>query len=337
MSRVPSYRVEDNLSTTIASLVTTQEGSRLSPSYRPLIGTVAFPTFLPRGGEPELMMCADGASIEAVFAAGGEVRLIPIRPAHREEDAIDMVLQAVLPFDGLLFAGCPCTVDSLLDWWSMLMTLVARETLTPVFGICGGAGRLNMALGGTLQAHRAGSYADEGGSDSLLLHPFELDAETLAHCVRGANPFISDAVSSDPGEQRISCTHCMFLQAPDELAPGCRAWGKLDGMTEGFDYLGPKPWFALAALFHAEVGVLGQDPLSYSLFRAFLAACRAYAASLRGALKSTRMRDRILRPLYVDSLLQSFLSDPLLQDITALSSHGEWSLQTREEEHGKRA
>lgn len=48
-------------------------------------------------------MSTDLASIEAVLAAGGEVRLIPLRLPYPGEDAFEMGLHTVLPFDGLLF------------------------------------------------------------------------------------------------------------------------------------------------------------------------------------------------------------------------------------------
>src|SRR5947209_17407142 len=161
MSTRLSYGAGDDLSTTIASFVTTRGTCRLPPRYRPQIGMLASPSTLADGQWP--VMSADLASVEAILAAGGEVRFIPTRLPSRDEDAIEMVLQAVLPFDGLLFAGSqsdvdprlyghlphPRTVapDPLLDWWTMLMALVARETLTPLLGICGGAERLNVALG----------------------------------------------------------------------------------------------------------------------------------------------------------------------------------------------
>jgi len=133
--------VRDALGTTIASLVTDQQARRLPPRYRPLIGMLASPSTLASG--QWRVMSADLACIEAVQGAGGEVRLLPLRLPHAEEDAIEMVLQAVLPFDGLLFAGSDSDVDPrlygqmphpqtarpepLIDWWAMLMTLVARE------------------------------------------------------------------------------------------------------------------------------------------------------------------------------------------------------------------
>ena len=323
MSTRLSYGAEDDLSTTVASFVTTQGTCRLPPRYRPQIGMLASPATLADGQWP--VMSADMASVEAILAAGGEVRFIPTRLPSRDEDAIEMVLQAVLPFDGLLFAGSqsdvdprlygqlphPRTVapDPLLDWWTMLMALVARETLTPLLGICGGAERLNVALGGTLHQHIEGHQADEIKANNWTLHTLHLDAEKLARCVRGAHLCASDdQASTGADDHRIYCLH---HQAPDVLAPAFTTWGWSDGIAEGFGYIGPMPWYALATMFHAEAGAACQEPLACSLFHSFLAAGRAYAASLRDALKSVRMRDRILRRLYAEALVQRLLHGPL--------------------------
>lgn len=42
------------------------------------------------------------------------MRLLPLRLPHADEDAIEMVLQAVLPFDGPLFSGRSGDTDSRL-------------------------------------------------------------------------------------------------------------------------------------------------------------------------------------------------------------------------------
>jgi putative glutamine amidotransferase len=274
-------------------------------------------------------MSADLACIEAVQGAGGEVRLLPLRLPHAEEDAIEMVLQAVLPFDGLLLAGSDSDVDPrlygqvphpqtarpepLIDWWAMLMALVARETLTPLFGICGGAERLNVAFGGTLYQHIAGHRAGEITADNWMIKALELDPEKLAVCIRGGTLSVSgDYLPDGKLGEDISCMH---HQAPDILAPGLLVWGKSGSIVEGFGYAGPRPWFALATLFHAEVMARHQNPLSHTLFESFLLACRAYAASLRDELKSTRMRDRMLRRLYADPLVQRFLQGPLVLEM----------------------
>jgi len=113
--------------------------------------------------------------------------------------------------------------------------------------------------------------------------------------------------------QMMRCLQELMIihQTPDVLAPAFTTWGWSDGIAEGFGYSGPMPWYALATMFHAEAGAACQEPLACSLFHSFLAAGRAYAASLRDALKSVRMRDRILRRLYAEALVQRLLHGPL--------------------------
>ena len=114
--------------------------------------------------------------------------------------------------------------------------------------------------------------------------------------------------SADQGDE-VLCLHHYELDTP---APGFLAWGWTGGRTAAWGYPGPSPWFALAMLFHAEarVGAGQNDCLSPYLFEMYMRACRAYAGSLRQGLTSTRLRDRILRRLYADPLVQRFLPGP---------------------------
>lgn len=123
--------------------------------------------------------------------------------------------------------------------------------------------------------------------------------------------------STDQGEA-VLCLHEGELDTP---APGFLAWGWTGGKTAACGYPGPSPWFALATLFHAEVRVgAGQhDCLSSSLFEMYARACRAYAGSLRDGLKSTRLRDRMLRRLYADPLAQRFLPGPPIPNTQVLA------------------
>jgi putative glutamine amidotransferase len=317
----------DELATDIARLITTPQQAPLAPNYRPLLGIPASASTLAAGGWRTIS--ADATSIEAVVAAGGEVRLIPLRSPQPEEDAIEVVLQAVLPFDGLLLPGSNSDVDPrlyhqlpspqtapaepLLDWWLMLMALVARQTLTPLFAICGGAQRLNVAFGGTLQQHLPGHRADDLLAGNWMLRCLHLDRERLHLCARGSHlPEPEEALLF---HQQYSEICCMHHQAPDQLAAGFLPWGWSEGVVEGFGYPGPDPWFALGTQFHSEARVNDDDALSRFLFQAFLTACRVYAGSLHDVLKTSHMRDRILRRLYRDPLVQRFLQGPLVPEV----------------------
>src|SRR6266851_3720267 len=323
----------EDLGTTIATLVTTQQAGLLPPRYRPLIGMLASPSTSVDGQRH--VMSTDLASIEAVLAAGGEVRLIPVRLPAAGEEAFELVLHTVLQCDGLLFSCSGSDADphldghenhaplerpeSLLDWWMMLMALVARETLTPLFGICRGATRLQVACGGTLRQQRPGHHIDQGRAHNGVVHSLDLDPERLALCVRGGNRMAPHDYlpSADQGDE-VLCLHTGEL---DTLAPGFLAWGWTGGRTAAWGYPGPSPWFALATLFHAEarVGPGQHDCLSSYLFEMYVRACRAYAGSLRDGLKSTRLRDRILRRLYADPLAQRFLPGPPVPNARTLA------------------
>jgi gamma-glutamyl-gamma-aminobutyrate hydrolase PuuD len=321
MYRIQLSDVEDDLGTIIATLVTTQQAILLPPRYRPLIGMLASPSTSVDGQRH--VMGTDLASIEAILAAGGEVRLIPVRLQAFGEEAFELVLHTVLQFDGLLFSCSDSAVDPhldghehhaplekherLLDWWMMLMALVARETLTPLFGICRGAVRFQVALGGTLHRQKPAHHSAMGRAHNGVMHNLDLDPERLALCVRGGNRMVppDSLPSADQGEE-VLCLHTGEL---DTLAPGFLAWGWIGGKTVAWGYGGQSPWFALATLFHAEarMGAGQHDGLSAYLFEMYVRACRAYAGSLRQGLKSARLRDRILRRLYADPLAQRFL------------------------------
>jgi gamma-glutamyl-gamma-aminobutyrate hydrolase PuuD len=244
------------------------------------------------------------ACIEAVVVSGGEARLIPVRWPSPDEHAFELVLEAVLQCDGLLFSGSGSQLDPrldgrhdhgqtaspfyLLEWWRMLMTLIARETLIPLLGMGTGAASINTALGGTLRQKRTGDHGCEtSGGQHQMRHILEVDPDQLALCARGCTRSWPD-VDLSAKKQWIELG-CMPDQPLDTLAPGLIGWGWADGQVQGFGHAGPAPWCLLATLFHLEAQPL--DDLGHSLFSGYLQACRAYAASLREVLRTTRMRD----------------------------------------------
>jgi|GEM_PF-6713106 len=315
MSTTHHTGVEEPLDTTIARLIMTQHTSRLSPSYQPLIGIPATPAPLAESGWP--MMSADRACIEGVMAAGGDVRLLPYRLRVSQEDALEEALHVVLSCDGLLFPGSDSVVDArhygqeqltgsasdpLLDQWLMLLMLAARATLTPVFGIDGGAERLNDALGGTMHHQSHGWMANALAAPAWVRQTLLLDSDTLERCLRGASYIPPDDDVLALAEHSIWCLH---HQSPERVAPALTAWGWTDDVMKGFGYTGPQPWFALGTLFHPEVDA--QEPLSGFLLTAFLVACRAYASSAHHALKAPSLRKRILHHLSADPLVRRVL------------------------------
>ncbi|HEX6482837.1 MAG TPA: gamma-glutamyl-gamma-aminobutyrate hydrolase family protein [Ktedonobacteraceae bacterium] len=324
--------LKDDPDTIIAALLAAQpQVDTLPPRYRPLIGILVAPCTLDNG-RPYLVG-ADIACIEAVVASGGEARLIPVRPPFPDEHAFELLLDAILQCDGLLFSGSASQLEprldsqadhlqiaspfSLLEWWRMLMTLIARETLTPLLGIGTGAASINAALGGTLRQERAGYPCCETSPDQREVRRIlELDPDKLALCARGCN--CSWPNVELPAENQWIEPSCMHDHSLDTVAPGLIAWSWADGQVQGFGYPGPSAWCVLATLFHLEAQPL--DNLGRSLFGGYLQACRAYAASLREVLRTTRMRDKFLRKLYADPLAQPFLSGPLISQAASMES-----------------
>src|SRR6266567_520212 len=192
---VQPSRLKDDPGTIIAALLAAQpQVDMLPPRYRPLIGMLVASCTLDNGRL--YLIGADTACIEAVVANGGEARLIPVRLPSPDEHAFELLLDAVLQCDGLLFSGSASQLDPrrdgqpdhlqiaspfyLLEWWMMLMTLIARETLTPLLGIGGGAASINAALGGTLRQERAGDHGCETATDQReVRHILELDPDGL--------------------------------------------------------------------------------------------------------------------------------------------------------------
>src|SRR5258706_4251373 len=322
--------VRDDPAPIIGALLATQpHPDALPPRYRPLIGLLVAPGKL-EDGRPYLVG-ADMACIEAVVASGGEARLIPVRLPSPDEHAFELLLEAVLQCDGLLFSGSASQLEprldgqpdhlqiaspfSLLEWWRMLMTLIARETHTPLLGIGSGAASINAALEGTLRQERASDPCCETSPDQReVRHILELDPDGLALCARGYNHcWPDDDLSAEKQWIEPSCLSDCSL---DTVAPDLIAWGWADGQVQGFGYPGPSPWCLLATLFHLEAQPL--EDLKRSLFSTYLVACRAYAASLREVLRTTRMRDKLLRKLYADPLAQPFLSGPLISQAASM-------------------
>jgi hypothetical protein len=135
----------------------------------------------------------------------------------------------------------------------------------------------------------------------------ELDPDRLALCARGCNRSWPEYDLSL--ENQWIELGCSYDRSLDTLAPGLIGWGWVDGQVQGFGHAGPSPWCLLATLFHLEAQP--HNDLSRSLFSSYLLACRAYATTLREVLRTTRMRDKILRKLYADPLAQPFLNGPL--------------------------
>ena len=293
--------------------------------------TILMPTWTTTAAEGLFRVQAtDAACIKAIAAAGGEVVLVPLRTPYAGEDALDLVLQRVLSCDGLFFPGSVADVHpgyyaqrphprtspphALLDWWVMVMTLVAKEAGIPVLGVCGGAQRMSVALGGTLQQDLPGHRAEPVSADNYVRTLLHLDLQALAWCL-GGEQRAGAAFSGLPDEAGAQGA-CMHHQAFASLPPGALVWAHAGSVVEGFGFprQHPRAWFALGSLFHLEARP--QDRLAQCILSAFIQAARASASCrlARAAWGSQRLRER----LAAEPLLSRFVSGPLF--LAAVSS-----------------
>ncbi len=269
------------------------------------------------------VQATDAACIEAIAAAGGEAVLVPLRSPCAGEDAFDLVLQRVLSCDGLFIPGSAADVNpryyqqlphsrtspphALLDWWVMVTTLVAKGAGIPVLGVCGGAQRMSVALGGTLQQDLPGHRAEPVYANNYVRTPLHLDLQALAWCL-GGEQRAGAAPSGLPNEAEAQGA-CMHHQAFASLPPGALVWAHAGRVVEGFGFprQHPQAWFALGSLFHLEARP--DDRLARCIFSAFIQAARASASCrrARAARGSQRLRER----LAAEPLLSRFVAGPL--------------------------
>ena len=285
--------------------------------------TILMPAWTTTAAEGQFRLQAtDTACIEAIAAVGGEVVLVPLRSPFVGEDALGLVLQRVLSCDGLFIPGSTADVNpryyqqspyprtsapnGLLDWWVMLMTLVARASGTPVLGVCGGAQRISVALGGTLQQDLPGHRAEPIRVDTYVSTPLRLDLHVLARCLLG-EPRAGSAAFGLP-EEEVATGACMHHQAFASLPPGALVWARAGTVVEGFGFprQHPQAWFALGSLFHLEARP--QDRLAQCILSAFIQAARA-SASRRGRISGPTSQ-RVRRQLATEPLLARFMSGP---------------------------
>ncbi len=187
-------------------------------------------------------------------------------------------------FDGLLLAGgpdvdparygeAPATptlhVRAERDALDFAAFAQAQERGAPVFGICRGLQVVNVALGGTLwqdlSSQRGRGIAHDAespeGARDFRAHPVR------PHIGRTPSPFAA-AVA-----QALDVNSRHHQAVKDLAAPLAPVAASPDDVVEAFERTG-LPWLA-AVQWHPED--LVADPRQKELFRAFLAASRAYA------------------------------------------------------------
>ncbi len=180
--------------------------------------------------------------VDAVAAAGGRPLILP--PGHGV-DLLDVV-------DGVVLAGGDNVGDDPdRDRAEFALTHAARETGTPMLGVCRGLQVQTVADGGSL-------IADLG--------------EHLPHI----RPEVGHLVTAEPGSlvatllggsHQVSSLH---HQAVDRLGVGwaATAWAE-DGVVEAAEWVGSS-WPALGVQWHPEL-----DATGLALFGWLVAACNA--------------------------------------------------------------
>jgi putative glutamine amidotransferase len=219
---------------------------------------------------------------EAVFGAAGAIPVM-LPPMGEAE------CQALERLDGLLVPGSPSNVHPSLyeggdsatpdshdpdrDATSLPLIRSAIARGMPVLAICRGIQELNVALGGTLhqQVHELQGRRDHRGGAGTIeerygpKHSIALSGE-LARLLGAA-------------EIQVNSLHG---QAIDQLAPGLVVEAVApDGTIEAVR-VATASGFAYGVQWHPE-WAYAQNPHSLTLFGAFGAACRTFAAGLRRA------------------------------------------------------
>jgi putative glutamine amidotransferase len=219
---------------------------------------------------------------QALFGGAGAIPVMLPPMGEAERAALDRL-------DGLLVPGSPSNVhpslygggetatpdfhDAARDATALPLIRAALARGMPVLAICRGLQEMNVALGGTLhqQVHAVDGRQDHrGGPGDFAVrygpkHPIALSGE-LARMI-GASEIVVNSVHG---------------QAIDRLAPGLVVEAVApDGTIEAVR-VAAASGFAFGVQWHPE-WAYAANPHSVTLFAAFGAACRAFAAGRRRA------------------------------------------------------
>jgi putative glutamine amidotransferase len=205
--------------------------------------------------------------VQAVLASGGLPILLP---AVRDEDSRVAYTQ---PLHGLLIPGSPADVDPvyygeephqrlgpvnpLRTEFEIQLVRLALGRGIPVFGICGGAQVLNVALGGSLvqdiPAQVPKAYKHSGSSERA--HSVDIAPETRLAAILGLH------------EMRVNSLHHQAVKVPGKgLVVSASA---RDGVIEAVE-ISDRP-FAIGVQWHPE-RLFTEDEAARRLFSAFVRA-----------------------------------------------------------------
>lgn len=243
---------------------------------RPLVGLVCDRFFV---GEHDLHS-AKHSYIRALMSCS---RVSPVLiPATQDMNSLEGYLDGV---SGLLFPGgasnvegrryggatdVDMLVDPDRDHVALELMRGAGARGMPFLAICRGFQEMNVAFGGTLltDIHAAGHAADHLEDPDEDLAARYRYKHTIDLCVGGK-------LAALTGEQRVR-VNSLHRQGVAQLAPPLAVEARApDGLIEAYRLDGHD--FAIGVQWHPEVTV-DSDGMSRSLFEAFGASCRRYAA-----------------------------------------------------------
>lgn len=197
----------------------------------------------------------------------------------------DVMLPLLDRLDGIMFNGSvsnvmptqygvdydatPDSHDINRDMTTLPLLRAALDRGIPVLGICRGLQELNVALGGTLyqEVHKLPGRMDHRAGDGSNEFRFREQHEVA----------LSGQMEKISGAKTIQ-VNSLHGQAIDQLAPGLVVEGVApDGTIEAVRVENAKA-FAIAVQWHPEWEVT-HFPDRLGVFKAFGAACEAYAAA----------------------------------------------------------
>jgi putative glutamine amidotransferase len=231
---------------------------------KPVIAISSVPRDVPTGYGGDLADTVAAGVVAGVVAAGGVPLLLPV---------VDRSLAALQlgAVDGLLLAGgqdldLPETdlggerwIDPARDRHEFALWEEARRRRMPVLGVCRGLQLVNVARGGTLEAHVDGHNA--GDEHATRLHSVLVVAGTRLH---GLLPHPTVEVNT---------IHHQTVRA---LGAGLIACGHApDGIIEAAEASPDEPWF-VGVQWHPEL--ILRLPAGQSLFDGLVRAARGEAA-----------------------------------------------------------
>ena len=162
--------------------------------------------------------------------------------------------------------------DARRDATEIALVRAARERGIPLLGICRGCQVMNVAMGGTLVQDLPTALAGRAGA---LDHSQKQARDARVHEIRLES---GSRLAESVGADRFMA-NSFHHQAPDAIGDGLRVVGRApDGVIEGIESASPE-WWAVGVQWHPEELTGSREEWDRSLFAAFAAAVREYAAA----------------------------------------------------------